>query len=169
MEERDSKVPKTRWMDIGGYEEVKTQLQQIVEWPLRRADLYTRLGIRPTTGNVEMFILKVQRPFVGVLLYGPPGCSKTLLARALATESGLNFLAVKGPELFRSYVGESEASVRRLFAKARQAAPSVIFFDEVDALAMRRGASFHKNRQAHERSFILQAHQQAVRQLATVS
>ena len=79
------------------------------------------------------------QPSSGVLLYGPPGCSKTLLARALATESGLNFLAVKGPELFSAYVGESEKAVRALFTRARHAAPAIVFFDEIDALAQTRG------------------------------
>ena len=117
-------VPHTRWSDIVGYDDVKTRLQQTVEWPLRHAAVFARLNVRPASG---------------LLLYGPPGCSKTLLVRALATESGLNFMAVKGPELFSSYVGESERAVRQLFARARQAAPSVVFFDELDALAQHRG------------------------------
>ncbi|KAJ1482582.1 P-loop containing nucleoside triphosphate hydrolase protein, partial [Baffinella frigidus] len=111
------------WTDIGGQEEAKAALAEAVEWPLKYPEQFARLGIRPPAG---------------VLLYGPPGCSKTLLAKALATESSLNFLAVKGPELLRKYVGDSEKAVAAVFRKARQAAPSVIFFDEIDALAGHR-------------------------------
>lgn len=116
-------VPKVLWTDIGGQEEAKAALAEAVEWPLKYPEQFARLGIRPPAG---------------VLLYGPPGCSKTLLAKALATESSLNFLAVKGPELLRKYVGDSEKAVAAVFRKARQAAPSVIFFDEIDALAGHR-------------------------------
>ncbi|XP_068701398.1 ATPase family gene 2 protein homolog A-like isoform X1 [Montipora foliosa] len=119
-------VPKVRWEDIGGNAVIKKKLKQAVEWPLKHPQAFQRLGIRPPKG---------------ILMYGPPGCSKTLIARALATESGLNFLAVKGPELFSKWVGESERAVRQVFQKARAAAPSIIFFDEIDALATRRGGS----------------------------
>lgn len=97
---------------------------EAVEWPQKNQDAFKRIGTRPPTG---------------VLLFGPPGCSKTLLARAVASEAGLNFLAVKGPELFSKWVGESEKAVRSLFAKARANAPSIIFFDEIDGLAVIRG------------------------------
>ncbi len=117
-------VPRVRWGDIGGMGEVKRALQECVEWPLTRPEAFVRMGIAPPKG---------------VLLYGPPGCSKTLMARALATESGMNFLAVKGPELLSKWLGESEKALQALFKKARTAAPTVIFFDEVDALAGRRG------------------------------
>lgn len=117
-------VPRVRWGDIGGMGEVKRALQECVEWPLTRPEAFVRMGIAPPKG---------------VLLYGPPGCSKTLMARALATESGMNFLAVKGPELLSKWLGESEKALQALFKKARAAAPTVIFFDEVDALAGRRG------------------------------
>lgn len=116
--------PTTTWADIGGQHETKAKLKQMVEWPLTKADTMKRLGITPPRG---------------VLLYGPPGCSKTLIAKALANESGLNFLSVKGPELFNKYVGESERAVREIFRKARAAAPSIIFFDEIDALSTARG------------------------------
>ncbi|KAI9521385.1 hypothetical protein NQZ68_007701 [Dissostichus eleginoides] len=119
-------VPKVRWSDIGGMEEVKLKLKQAVEWPLRHPEAFTRMGIQPPKG---------------VLLYGPPGCSKTMIAKALANESGLNFLAIKGPELLSKYVGESERAVREVFRKARAVAPSIVFFDEIDALASERGSS----------------------------
>ncbi|KAM9357083.1 ATPase family gene 2 protein homolog A [Symphorus nematophorus] len=119
-------VPKVRWSDVGGMEEVKLKLKQAVEWPLRHPEAFTRMGIQPPKG---------------VLLYGPPGCSKTMIAKALANESGLNFLAIKGPELLSKYVGESERSVREVFRKARAVAPSIVFFDEIDALASERGSS----------------------------
>ncbi|XP_076446620.1 ATPase family gene 2 protein homolog A-like isoform X2 [Babylonia areolata] len=126
MREVQFEVPQVRWSDIGGQEEVKLKLRQAVEWPLTHPEAFHRLGITPPAG---------------CLLYGPPGCSKTMIAKALATESGLNFLAVKGPELFEKYVGESERAVREIFRKARAAAPSIIFFDEIDSLAVERGRS----------------------------
>ncbi|XP_062281328.1 ATPase family gene 2 protein homolog A isoform X1 [Scomber scombrus] len=119
-------VPKVRWSDVGGMEEVKLKLKQAVEWPLRHPEAFTRMGIQPPKG---------------VLLYGPPGCSKTMIAKALANESGLNFLAVKGPELLNKYVGESERAVREVFRKARAVSPAIVFFDEIDALASERGSS----------------------------
>nr|XP_046261803.1 ATPase family protein 2 homolog isoform X2 [Scatophagus argus] len=119
-------VPKVHWSDVGGMEEVKLKLKQAVEWPLRHPEAFTRMGIQPPKG---------------VLLYGPPGCSKTMIAKALANESGLNFLAIKGPELLSKYVGESERAVREVFRKARAVAPSIVFFDEIDALASERGSS----------------------------
>ncbi|NXY85598.1 SPAT5 protein, partial [Alcedo cyanopectus] len=119
-------VPKVSWSDIGGLEDVKLKLKQAVEWPLKHPDSFIRMGIQPPKG---------------VLLYGPPGCSKTMIAKALAHESGLNFLAVKGPELMNKYVGESERAVREIFRKARAVSPSVLFFDEIDALAVERGNS----------------------------
>ncbi|NWH76375.1 SPAT5 protein, partial [Piaya cayana] len=119
-------VPKVSWSDIGGLEDVKLKLKQAVEWPLKHPDSFIRMGIQPPKG---------------VLLYGPPGCSKTMIAKALAHESGLNFLAVKGPELMNKYVGESERAVREIFRKARAVSPSILFFDEIDALAVERGNS----------------------------
>ncbi|CAE6495388.1 unnamed protein product, partial [Rhizoctonia solani] len=118
-------TPTTRWVDVGGQSLVQARLRESVEWPLRHPEAFKRLGVRPPAG---------------VLMYGPPGCSKTLIARALATESGVNFLSVKGPELLNKYVGESERAVRDMFTKARGAAPSIIFFDEIDALATAREA-----------------------------
>ncbi|XP_027958067.1 ATPase family protein 2 homolog [Eumetopias jubatus] len=119
-------VPNVSWSDIGGLENIKLKLKQAVEWPLKHPESFIRMGIQPPKG---------------VLLYGPPGCSKTMIAKALANESGLNFLAIKGPELMNKYVGESERAVREIFRKARAVAPSIIFFDELDALAIERGSS----------------------------
>lgn len=119
-------VPETHWSDIGGMEMVKQSLKEVVEWPLVYPELFEAAGLDPPRG---------------VLLYGPPGCSKTLMAKALATESGLNFLAVRGPELLSKWLGESEKAVQTLFKRARSVAPSLIFFDEIDAFACKRGES----------------------------
>lgn len=124
MREIVLETPKVYWKDIGGQKEVKQRLKETVEWPLSHPEAFHRLGIRAPKG---------------ILLYGPPGCSKTLIAKAMATEAGLNFLAVKGPEIFNKYVGESERAIREIFRKARAAAPSIIFFDEIDALSAARG------------------------------
>ncbi|KAF0975768.1 hypothetical protein FDP41_005095 [Naegleria fowleri] len=118
-------VPKVYWNDIGGQDNVKQALKESIEWPFKYAEHFKRMKIRAPRG---------------VLLYGPPGCSKTLQAKALATEAKLNFLAVRGPELFSKWVGESERAVQQIFAKARQAAPSIIFFDEIDGLGVERGS-----------------------------
>jgi transitional endoplasmic reticulum ATPase len=117
-------VPNVRWSDIGGLDEVKQELVEVVEWPLKRPESFKRIGITPPKG---------------VLIFGPPGCGKTLLARAVATESEANFISVKGPELISKWVGESEKAIREVFRKARTAAPSIIFFDEIDAIAPIRG------------------------------
>jgi transitional endoplasmic reticulum ATPase len=122
-------VPKVKWEDIGGLEEVKKLLREMVEWPMKYRESFERLGIEPPRG---------------ILLYGPPGCGKTLIAKAVATESGANFIAVKGPELLSKWFGESEKRVRDLFKKAKQVAPCIIFFDEIDALAPRRGIGMHE-------------------------
>lgn len=118
-------VPKVYWSDIGGNDIVKQKLRQAIEWPLKHPEAFVRMGIDPPKG---------------ILMYGPPGCSKTLIAKALATESGLNFIAVKGPEIFSKWVGESERAIRLVFQKARTASPCVIFFDEIDAVASKRGS-----------------------------
>ncbi len=117
-------VPKVRWSDIGGLEDVKQQLREAVEWQLTFPEVFERMGIRPPKG---------------ILLFGPPGTGKTLLAKAVATESGANFIAVRGPEVLSKWVGESEKAIREIFRKARQAAPTVVFFDEIDAIAPARG------------------------------
>ena len=126
MREVMIEVPNIRWENIGGLEDVKKLLKETVEWPLKYAESYSRLGIRPPTG---------------ILLFGPPGTGKTLLAKAVATESGANFISVKGPELLSMYVGESEKHVREVFRRAKQVAPCVIFFDEIDALVSKRGSN----------------------------
>jgi transitional endoplasmic reticulum ATPase len=117
-------IPKVRWNDVGGLEEVKESLREIVEWPLKHPESFERIGILPPKG---------------ILLYGPPGSGKTLLARAVATEAGANFMSIKGPEIFSKWVGESEKHIREIFKRARQVAPAIIFFDEIDALAPLRG------------------------------
>jgi len=119
-------IPQVSWSDIGGQQDVKQQLKEAVEWPLLHPDAFKRMGIRPPQG---------------VLMYGPPGCSKTLLAKAVATEGKMNFIAIKGPELFNKYVGESEKAIHEVFRKARMAEPTVVFFDEIDALGGARGSS----------------------------
>ena len=116
-------VPDVKWGDIGGLEKVKQELKEAVEWPMKYPDAFKRMGIRPSKA---------------VLLYGPPGCGKTLLAKACASESEANLIAVKGPELLSMWVGESERAVREVFKKAKQTAPTIILFDEIDALAPRR-------------------------------
>ena len=118
--------PNIEWKDIGGLDNVKEELKEAIEWPLKHADLFSKAAIKPPKG---------------MLLYGPPGTGKTLLAKAVASTSESNFISIKGPELLSKWVGESEKGVREIFRKARQAAPCVIFFDEIDAIAPRRSGS----------------------------
>jgi transitional endoplasmic reticulum ATPase len=122
-------VPNVRWEDIGGLEDVKQELREAVEWPLKYPEAFRGLGISPPKG---------------ILLYGPPGTGKTLLAKAVANESQANFIAIKGPEVLSKWVGESEKNIREIFRKARQAAPTVIFIDEIDAIAPRRGTDVNR-------------------------
>ncbi|MBQ1781999.1 MAG: CDC48 family AAA ATPase, partial [Methanobrevibacter sp.] len=119
-------IPDIKWDDVGGLEDVKQELKEAVEWPLKHPETFQRLGIRPPKGT---------------LLYGIPGTGKTLLAKAVASESEANFISVKGPELLSKWVGESEKGVREVFRKAKQASPTVIFFDEIDAIASARSGS----------------------------
>ena len=120
-------VPNVRWEDVGGLEAVKKRMVEAVEWPLRYGHLFEQAGIKPIKG---------------LLLSGLPGCGKTLLAKAVASESNVNFISVKGPALLSKYVGESERGVREVFRKARQAAPCIVFFDEIDSLVpVRSGGS----------------------------
>ena len=118
--------PTETWEDVGGLEDAKLQLREIIEWPLKYPELYKHLDSKPPNG---------------ILLHGPPGCGKTLIAKALAHESEVNFISVKGPEFLSKWVGESEKAVRETFRKARSAAPCIIFFDEIDAIAGLRGRS----------------------------
>ncbi|MBN1358313.1 CDC48 family AAA ATPase [Candidatus Bathyarchaeota archaeon] len=127
MREVYIEIASVNWSEIGGLNEVKQHLKEAVEWPLKNPEIFSRLGIKPPKG---------------ILLYGPPGCGKTMLARAVATESEANFISIKGPEVFSKWVGESEKAIREVFRKARMAAPAVIFLDEMDSLAPRRGLGF---------------------------
>ena len=122
-------TPTVGWNEVGGLDKIKDELQEAVEWPLKYADSFKRLGIRPSKG---------------ILLYGPPGTGKTLLAKAVAKESEANFIHVKGPSLLSMWVGKSEEGMRKIFERARQVAPCIIFFDEIDSLAGKRGSDSNK-------------------------
>jgi len=124
MREVDISIPRITWDDIGGLDDVKRLLRENIEWPLKNPDKFKRFGIDPPKG---------------ILLYGPPGTGKTLLAQAIANETNMNFIVVKGPELLSKWVGESEKGIRRVFKRAREVAPSIIFFDEIEALIPMRG------------------------------
>ncbi|MGI0128910.1 MAG: ATP-binding protein, partial [Thermoplasmata archaeon] len=117
-------VPTTHWDEVGGVERVRRILEESVELPFKNPQVYRHIGIEPPRG---------------ILLYGPPGVGKTLLAKAAATESQANFISVKGPEVMSKWVGESEKAIRMIFKKARQASPSIVFIDELDSIAPRRG------------------------------
>jgi transitional endoplasmic reticulum ATPase len=117
-------IPNVSWDKVGGLHELKQKLIESVNWPISNAKVFSRMGISPPKG---------------ILLYGPPGCGKTLLARAVATESKANFISIKGPELLSKWVGESEKAIREVFRKAKMAAPCIIFFDEFDSIAPSRG------------------------------
>jgi len=119
-------VPDATWGDVGGLAETTQQLRETVQWPLEYADAFDRVALQPATG---------------VLLYGPPGTGKTLLAKVVANEAASNFISIKGPELLNKYVGESERGIREIFEKARANAPTVVFFDEIDAIAAERGGA----------------------------
>merc|ERR1719389_347306 len=118
-------IPTTTWEDIGGLEDVKANLREMILYPIEHPDKFLKFGMKPSKG---------------VLFYGPPGCGKTLLAKAVANECSSNFISVKGPELLTMWFGESEANVRNIFDKARGAAPCVLFFDELDSVGISRGA-----------------------------
>jgi transitional endoplasmic reticulum ATPase len=127
MREVFVEVPDIKWEDIGGLQAIKQELREAVEWPLKYQGMFAYADATPPKG---------------ILLYGPPGTGKTLMAKATANESEANFISIKGPELLSKWVGESEKGVREIFRKARQAAPCIIFFDEIDAIAPARGADF---------------------------
>ncbi|MFP3229877.1 MAG: CDC48 family AAA ATPase [Caldisphaera sp.] len=124
LREIQVEIPEVHWEDIGGLDSLKQELREVVEWPLKYPNSFKRIGVQPPKG---------------VLLFGPPGTGKTLLAKAVATESGANFITVRGPEVLSKWVGESEKAIREIFKKARQYAPAVVFFDEIDAIAALRG------------------------------
>ncbi|KAL0583276.1 hypothetical protein ABG067_006777 [Albugo candida] len=126
LRETTVEVPNVTWNDIGGLDEVKTELRELVQYPVEHPEKFEKYGLSPSRG---------------VLFYGPPGCGKTLLAKAVANECQANFISVKGPELLTMWFGESEANVREVFDKARSAAPCVLFFDELDSIAQHRGSS----------------------------
>jgi transitional endoplasmic reticulum ATPase len=136
MREVFVEVPDVKWEDIGGLSSIKQELQEAVEWPLKYQGVFTYADATPPKG---------------ILLYGPPGTGKTLMAKAAANESEANFISIKGPELLSKWVGESEKGVREVFRKARQAAPCIIFFDEIDAIAPRRGGGFSGDSHVTER------------------
>lgn len=127
MREVYVEVPQVHWTEVGGLKQVKQELMESVEWPLKKPEVFQKMGIKPPRG---------------ILLYGPPGCGKTLLARAVATESEANFISIKGPEIFSKWVGESEKAIREVFRKGRTAAPAIIFFDELDAIVPKRGLGY---------------------------
>ncbi len=127
MREVYVEVPTVQWNDIGGLTKARMELNEAVEWPLKNPKSFKRMGIKPPKG---------------ILLYGPPGCGKTLLAKAVATESEANFISIKGPEVFSKWVGESEKAIREVFRKGRTASPAIIFFDEFDAIIPRRGMGY---------------------------
>merc|ERR1719215_1885856 len=126
LRETTVEVPNVSWGDIGGLENVKRELKELVQYPVEHPEKFEKFGMSPSKG---------------VLFYGPPGCGKTLMAKAVANECQANFVSIKGPELLTMWFGESEANVRDVFEKARQAAPCVLFFDELDSIAQSRGGS----------------------------
>lgn len=136
LRENQVEVPDVHWADVGGLEEVKRELHETVQYPVEHAEKYIKFGMNPSKG---------------VLFYGPPGCGKTLLAKAIANECGANFISIKGPELLTQWFGESEANVRELFDKARAASPCILMFDEMDSIAKTRGSGSSGGSEAGDR------------------
>jgi len=153
LREVEIETPNVSWDDIGGLEDVKQKLIESIEWPMKYADRFEKLGIKPPKG---------------VLLYGPPGCGKTLLAKAVATESEANFITIKGPEIYSKWVGESERAIREVFRKARQAAPCVIFLDEIETLIPRRDMLDDSSGVAHRVTSTLLAEMDGIEELRDV-
>jgi transitional endoplasmic reticulum ATPase len=122
--------PNTKWEDIGGLENIKQEIEEITEWPLKYPELYDLADIKPSKG---------------ILFYGPPGTGKTLIAKAVASNSNFNFISIKGPELLSKWIGESENAIREVFRKAKQVSPCIIFFDEVDAIFKKRSSESDPN------------------------
>jgi len=119
-------VPNVKWNEVGGLENIKEELKEAVEWPIKYSDIFKQANTNPPKG---------------ILLYGAPGTGKTLLAKAVASQTGVNFISVKGPSLISKFVGESERAIRDVFKTAKQAAPTILFFDEIDSLVPKRGAA----------------------------
>lgn len=136
LRENQVEVPDVHWDDVGGLEDVKRELHETVQYPVEHADKFVKFGMSPSKG---------------VLFYGPPGCGKTLLAKAIANECGANFISIKGPELLTQWFGESEANVRELFDKARAASPCILMFDEMDSIAKTRGSGGAGSSEAGDR------------------
>src|SRR5210317_560092 len=136
LRESAVEVPDVHWEDVGGLENVKRELHETVQYPVEHADKYIKFGMNPSKG---------------VLFYGPPGCGKTLMAKAIANECGANFISIKGPELLTQWFGESEANVRELFDKARAASPCILMFDEMDSIAKTRGSGGPGSSEAGDR------------------
>ncbi len=153
LREVEIETPSVTWDDIGGLEDVKQKLIESIEWPIRYSERFEKLGIKPPKG---------------VLLYGPPGCGKTLLAKAVATEAEANFVTVKGPEIYSKWVGESERAIREVFRKARQAAPCVIFLDEIETLIPRRDMLDDSSGVAHRVTSTLLAEMDGIEELRDV-
>jgi transitional endoplasmic reticulum ATPase len=153
LREVEIETPNVTWDDIGGLEDVKQKLIESIEWPIKYAERFEKLGIKPPKG---------------VLLYGPPGCGKTLLAKAVATESEANFITIKGPEIYSKWVGESERAIREVFRKARQAAPCVIFLDEIETLIPRRDMLDDSSGVAHRVTSTLLAEMDGIEELRDV-
>jgi peroxin-6 len=133
------KIPNVKWEDVGGLADIKKEILETVQLPLERPELFAD-GLKKRSGERALSTVKTELIWLsGILLYGPPGTGKTLLAKAVATTCSLNFFSVKGPELLNMYIGESEANVRRVFQRARDASPCIIFMDELDSVAPKRG------------------------------
>jgi len=126
LREAQVEIPNVAWADVGGLEKVKKNLVEIIQWPIIHQDVMSKFGLKNSSG---------------ALFYGPPGCGKTLIAKAIASECKANFISIKGPELLTMYYGESESNIRDIFSKAKNAAPCVLFFDEIDSMAQSRGSS----------------------------
>jgi SpoVK/Ycf46/Vps4 family AAA+-type ATPase len=125
-QEENRNIPPVSFSDIGGIDDVIQSIREVIELPLKRPELFRYMGIKPHKG---------------ILLYGPPGCGKTMIAKAIANEINAHFIAIKGPELLNKYLGESEANLRSIFSDAREKQPSIIFFDEIDAIAQKRSSN----------------------------
>jgi len=153
LREVEIETPTVHWDEIGGLEEVKQRLIEAIEWPIKYPEKFEKLGIKPPRG---------------ILLYGPPGCGKTLLAKAIATEAEANFVSIKGPEIYSKWVGESEKAIREVFRKAKQAAPCVVFLDEVETIIPRKDLVDDSSGVAHRVASQLLAEMDGIEELHDV-